>query len=1131
MKRRRVIDRSNSNDAMQDCDSELMIKKNKPFTDGTAVLPKCNSISPRLELTQSPKDDVVCTPDITMFGDMDNAEPPPSPIRHTASAMNHTTPQPQSLAVYQRNQSTPITVVGPQSVAYSLDLSAKHAYHFVDGFTIDLHEASRMDNFQVTKHNMPAEIQESHKGSIHAVPVVPHIIPPPTAVLCNVPELQQDLISGNTMHNQQQQQIWYLERQLLEQIQHQKFQKQQFEQHQLQQKKRHEKRLEQLSQKHKQETQHFQQKLQIAQIQLKNTASLQMQTYSKDALGQARMGLQTQIFTTQEVCQHTISKLNTLMSSNAYTKVRSYNDVKDLHIHVSYLYKYVMEQFRNLYEFNQDDMKKLDIAKDAVNSLADRQANYKSDDDDLKIVENAQVLIDLDSDSETETIDHIKIQHKPAGTAALSSSISIPATQTDSSLNQENVDAVEPAIVCITEDSDCDTELPIPPILGESEDIPNELDITIDSMLNNKAILQVQTLEDIPSLTSTISSDNFDTFGSPSSEKEQDIIHNDHTKSTKSTRDDASTPKVENQSSNIILMETSVPDTQDRDQFIGVDPNNTDESNNNITESEPKNKNLPNDVLLDDADESINNISEPAVSDFESKDQINGVNLDDVVTKIIPELAVPNFESKYQTNNFDQKNAEESIIILTEHSVPDPENKNQRNDVSLDDPNESIIDLMKQSISDLENMDQSKISNLDNADESINIIPEPVVPDTKRTDLEDTDESINIIPEPAVSDSEIRYWSMDVDLDMSNRILKETSVSKSGSKIQSNSSSLYDADESMNIITEPSVDADYINLTEPTVPDSENRDKFKGVIPNDSDESINNITELSESNTEIQNQSLADPMEPSMSDLKNKSDNVDNADESINFILDHAQPNLESKNLTDDVDLDIADMSNRILSERSVSDFEQPTVVLDVADESANNIAESSMSDLMNINQPKDVDLDDSNKCVINPVVPVLENTTQTKGVDRDDANDPIIVPVEHSDVTNMGSDLAKSLRTKEKSGNYAFSSLHSDDKGSEDGMDVKYADPHKLEPFEEPNLIAEQIKYVEICDAASNDDDQQSTFYESCDDEMVDLTEENIIDLCEDEMNEKIADVAMSNQLNSDDIDTLDFFEDANSN
>lgn len=190
----------------------------------------------------------------------------------------------------------------------------------------------------------------------------------------------------------------------------------------------------------RQRIQQIEDHLHLAQLQYNRTGSQPMQKYPKNALGKARTGLEFQVLSTQDVCKETIHKLNALMLSNAYKNVRNHNDVKDLHIHISDLQNFTIGHFKMLNESNQADMKKLNVAIDAE--------NYVSDDDDLQIVENTQVLIDLVSEPEKQS------QSDPV--VSSSSSIS-------TSLDQANADAVQPATLCISDESGADDiDFPLP---------------------------------------------------------------------------------------------------------------------------------------------------------------------------------------------------------------------------------------------------------------------------------------------------------------------------------------------------------------------------------------------------------------------------------------------------------------------------------------------------------------------------------------------------------------------------------------------------------------------------------------------------------------------------------------------
>lgn len=254
--------------------------------------------------------------------------------------------------------------------------------------------------------------------------------PPPPSVLQNLQHLQQVKVKqqrqffngGENMHNQ----ILQNQRQLKLQLK-------------LAQIKKDKKKLEHKLQKHN------------------RTASLPIQPY----LALAHAELESQIVCTKELCKQTVKNLNTLKLSNAYKNVQNHNDVRELHIQVSNLQKMLITRSEKLEKANQADMKKLDVEIYA--------ANYKSDDDDLEIVENPPVLIDLVSETDFQHADPV---------ASSSSSISI-------SLDQQNVDSICATVVC--DESDKDIKLPILP-KNEPEGVPNELHINSNSKLYGGSI-------------------------------------------------------------------------------------------------------------------------------------------------------------------------------------------------------------------------------------------------------------------------------------------------------------------------------------------------------------------------------------------------------------------------------------------------------------------------------------------------------------------------------------------------------------------------------------------------------------------------------------------------------------------
>ncbi|KAL7735519.1 hypothetical protein ACLKA6_010551 [Drosophila palustris] len=94
--------------------------------------------------------------------------------------------------------------------------------------------------------------------------------------------------------------------------------------------------------------------------------------FSNSAIGSARSQLQDQIFNAMEICTHLTSKLQTLTHSNAYNQARSYTDLKELYIHLSYLMTYAIGRFKQLQDKCLDDMREMGFKNDA-NSLENGQ--------------------------------------------------------------------------------------------------------------------------------------------------------------------------------------------------------------------------------------------------------------------------------------------------------------------------------------------------------------------------------------------------------------------------------------------------------------------------------------------------------------------------------------------------------------------------------------------------------------------------------------------------------------------------------------------------------------------------------------------------------------------------------------
>lgn len=130
----------------------------------------------------------------------------------------------------------------------------------------------------------------------------------------------------------------------------------------------------------------------------------QLRKYADTPVGHAQRQLEQQIIGGQDICHHIINKMNILMNSNAYKTAKSMNEIKELHIHLSYLLTYTIGRFQSMQEKCLEDMRKMGFSNDAESLLSGQVIDkYGSDceEDELAIVEpqHATIAID-DSDDE-----------------------------------------------------------------------------------------------------------------------------------------------------------------------------------------------------------------------------------------------------------------------------------------------------------------------------------------------------------------------------------------------------------------------------------------------------------------------------------------------------------------------------------------------------------------------------------------------------------------------------------------------------------------------------------------------------------------------------------------------------------
>lgn len=113
--------------------------------------------------------------------------------------------------------------------------------------------------------------------------------------------------------------------------------------------------------------------------------------------GKSKTEFEDKIISGLEICQHTINKMITLTNSTSFKTSKGFSDLKELYIHLQYLFTYTSGKFKTL----QDGL------TTSMESLAVHDAALKEhcDEDELEIVEEKQDVIEVLSDEDDDASD------------------------------------------------------------------------------------------------------------------------------------------------------------------------------------------------------------------------------------------------------------------------------------------------------------------------------------------------------------------------------------------------------------------------------------------------------------------------------------------------------------------------------------------------------------------------------------------------------------------------------------------------------------------------------------------------------------------------------------------------------
>ncbi|XP_037042631.1 uncharacterized protein LOC119078985 isoform X2 [Bradysia coprophila] len=454
-------------------DSDCSIPEPKRIPDHSAVLPKM--IAQPQQKTSKQLDELVCTPDIlSMFSDAAEEPAAPAPTKSSprvppsrtslSVSQKSATSQPPPLVIRQLPTQLPTQSPSPvQTVRFpNRQFSAvprvavpPPAYYTVNGFRVDLNAASQQETYrlpngkliQVKKQTAPNQLPGpmnrnsplQSRSNVNPNPYsirfnIQQTVPPAPVQIQSVqthvqPQPAHSASAAQTLHQQHLQQ----QQQILNGISN----------------------------------------VATAPV-LPVVQSTQLANrYPSTPLGHAQTELEKEIHGAQEICQQIVGKCNTLMKSNAYKTVRNFNDVKDLHLHLSYLFTYTIDKFTTLQTKCADAMKSLTNAHDAANKLADKKNKYTNVDDDLEVVEPTTVCIEIDSDDDAEP------KRAPAPASVEKTKNKQPRKTTHQP--KTTTPLLDGPIEIVDNIDNDELELPLPPVLESDDSEANDREKSKDT--------------------------------------------------------------------------------------------------------------------------------------------------------------------------------------------------------------------------------------------------------------------------------------------------------------------------------------------------------------------------------------------------------------------------------------------------------------------------------------------------------------------------------------------------------------------------------------------------------------------------------------------------------------------------
>lgn len=197
--------------------------------------------------------------------------------------------------------------------------------------------------------------------------------------------------------------------------------------------------------------------------------------------GKSKTAFEDRIIQGLEICQHTINKMITLTNSSSFKTSRSFTDLKELYIHLQYLFTYTSGKFKTLQENLVVGMEEI-----ATQDKSLREKN--GDDDDLEVVHVQQKVDIVEVLSDDEEAEKIKNEPPPKVEPPLST------LQCSESLNAKDIEDDLPSLIV-----EAVLETPTTPckkVINQIELLAS-LNVEVDDdKLKKRTAVKVERLED-----------------------------------------------------------------------------------------------------------------------------------------------------------------------------------------------------------------------------------------------------------------------------------------------------------------------------------------------------------------------------------------------------------------------------------------------------------------------------------------------------------------------------------------------------------------------------------------------------------------------------------------------------------